>query len=212
MTNSFQHISGIRRVIKERATFTSGTLFLQCGDITGDHRSNYIFWTDTFQVLLRRYAVQHSNLMENSRTKIEKLVGLFDSLLCFLLNEFVTILSTEVFFHDVECFFVDAVMDRFTNTKDHVKHKVPVIVVKANETLSCVLNFLQLMYMVVATKTTVGHSPLPIPLLSPSLKTIPNFMFRFFFILFRICSCNHHSLKCRLSIPLVYGQRLLLRN
>ena len=60
--------------------------------------------------------------MEDSRTEVKELVGLFDGLLGLLLDELVAVLTTEVFLHDIECFFMDTIVHRLANSKDHVKH------------------------------------------------------------------------------------------
>lgn len=86
--------------------------------------------------------------MKYSWTKIKELICLFNGFLSFLLDELITILSSEIFLNYFESFFMHTVMYRFANTKNHVKHKVPIVMVEPNETFSCVFFFLQLVNMV----------------------------------------------------------------
>ena len=147
MTNCFEHVFAIRCIIKKAAAFSSRALFLEAHDIAHDHGADEVFRPNTFQIFFTSDPVETPELMENSRGKIEKLVSHFDVGVGSLRDELVAILALEVFVIYLEGFFLERVSNGFAYAKDHVEHKVPVVVANADECLGGVSS-VQLVHMV----------------------------------------------------------------
>ena len=131
-----QHVFRIWCIIEKWATLTRRKLLFQTSYISSNQWPQQILWTNTLQVISWRNMVQRTDRMEHPGRKVKEL-ELSCLIMRLLLMQFIMILPWKVIISNIKCLLSNSSANWLTNSKDHMKYKIPIVVAKIDVRLVC---------------------------------------------------------------------------